>query len=59
MLWLTVLIAVAALIGLVTFSGIQIKGARPVGKTNLMTVARVLLVIVLAVVLLYTFGVFK
>jgi hypothetical protein len=59
MLWLTALIVVAVVIALVAFSGIRIKGARPVGNTYLMTAARVLLVIVLAVVALYAIGVLK
>ena len=59
MLWLTALILVAVVVALVAFSGVRIKGARPVGSTHLMTAARVLLVVLLAVVALYAFGVLK
>lgn len=59
MTWLTILISVAIVIALVAFSGIRITGARQVGNTHLMTAARVLVGIFLAILALYAFGVFK
>lgn len=59
MLWLIALLAAALVIGLFAFAGGRVKGARPVANTQLMTVGRVLIVIVLAIVALYYFGFFK
>jgi|SwirhirootsSR3_FD_contig_51_2239658_length_471_multi_1_in_0_out_0_2 hypothetical protein len=47
MSWLTILLAVAALVALVATVGIQPKGARPVAGTRLMSVARIILIAVL------------
>jgi hypothetical protein len=50
MTWLSVLIVVAALVALVALSGVRAKGGRPVGRTGLMSAARIVLVILAAVV---------
>lgn len=59
MLWLIILIAVGFATALFAFTGARVKGARQVGNTHLMTVARVLVIVVLAVVALYAFGMFN
>ena len=48
--WLSILIVVAVFVALVALSGVRAKGARPVGRTGLMTVARIVAVILAAVV---------
>jgi hypothetical protein len=50
MTWLNVLIAVAVLVAVVALLGVRPKGGRPVERTQLMTAARVVLVILVAVV---------
>jgi hypothetical protein len=59
MIWFRVLIFVVIVIALIAFAGIRIKGARQVGNTHLMTVARVFLVIFLLILVLSVTGVFK
>ena len=59
MFWLTALLAAALVIAFFAFAGGRVKGARPVANTQLMTVRRVLILIVLAMVALYVFGLFK
>ena len=59
MTWLGILLIVAFAIALIAFAGVRIKGARQVGNTHLMTAARVILLIFLAIVALYAFGIFK
>jgi hypothetical protein len=48
--WLTVLIAVAIVVAIVTVLGLRPKGGRPAERTHLMTAARIVMVIVVAVV---------
>ena len=50
MTWLSVLIVVGVLVALVALSGVRAKGGRPVGRTGLMSAARIVLVILAAVV---------
>jgi hypothetical protein len=50
MTWLGVLIAVAVAVALFGLTGARVKGGRPVGRTRLMSAARVVLVILAAVV---------
>lgn len=50
MTWLSLLIAVVVLVGLVALSGVRVKGGRRVGRTSLMAAARIVLVILAAVV---------
>ena len=50
MTWLGLLIAVAVLVALVALSGARPRGARPVARTGLMSAARVVLLIVVAVI---------
>jgi hypothetical protein len=50
MSWLIILIAVSVLVAIVALTGARPKGARPVERTHLMTGARVVLVILVAVV---------
>ena len=50
MTWLSVLIVVGVLVALVALSGAPAKGARPVGRTGLMSAARIVLVILAAAV---------
>jgi len=48
--WLTILIIVAVLVAIMTLLGVRPKGGRPVGRTHLMTAARVVLVILIGAV---------
>jgi hypothetical protein len=50
MTWLSILIAVAVVVALFALVGARPRGARPVERTGLMTGARVVLVIMVAVV---------
>ena len=50
MTWLSLLITVAVIVALVALSGARPKGGRRVGRTNLMTGARVVLLLLAAVV---------
>lgn len=59
MIWFGVLIIVVIVIALIAFAGIRIKGARQVGNTHLMTAGRIFLGIVLVILALFAFGVFK
>jgi len=59
MIWFGILIIVVIVIALIAFAGIRIKGARQVGNTHLMTAARIFLGIVLVILVLFAFGVFK
>ena len=59
MVWLITLLAAAFVIALFAFAGGRVKGARPVANTQLMSVGRVLIVIVLAIAALYYLGFFK
>jgi hypothetical protein len=51
-LWLELLLVVALLVAVVAASGVRARGTRPVGRTRLMSVARVVAILV-ALVLLY------
>lgn len=59
MSWIVILIIVAVAIALVALSGIKVKGGRPAGSTHLMTAARICLGIILLLLVLIAFGVFK
>lgn len=59
MIWFGILIVVVIFIALMAFAGIRVKGARQVGNTHLMTAARILVGIFLAILVLFAFGVFK
>lgn len=48
--WLSILIVVAVLVAIVALLGVRPKGGRPVERTGLMTGARVVLIIIVAVV---------
>jgi hypothetical protein len=48
--WLSILIGVAVFVAVVALTGARPKGARPVGRTHLMTGARVALVVLVALV---------
>ena len=50
MMWLGLLVVVAVLVAVVALSGIGPRGARPVAGTQLMSGARMVLAILLAVV---------
>ena len=54
--WLTILIAVAVAVALIALSGARAKGTRPVGRTGLMTVARIVAVILAAIVAYVAWG---
>lgn len=50
MTWLGMLLVVALVVVVAALSGIKPKGTRPVARTGLMTVARVVLVLLGAIV---------
>jgi hypothetical protein len=50
MTWLSVLMAIVVLISLVALSGVRPKGGRSVGRTSLMSAARIVLMILVGVV---------
>ena len=52
MVWLGLLIAVAAAVALVALTGAPPEGGRPVGRTHLMAGARVVLLVVGIVIVL-------
>lgn len=53
---LGLMILVAVAIAAVAFSGLRPRGTRPVGRTGLMTAARIVLVLLAIVVLYAMFG---
>jgi hypothetical protein len=59
MSWIVILGIVAVAIALVALTGIRVKGGRPAGGTHLMTAARICLGIILVILALAAFGVFK
>ncbi len=59
MSWIVILGIAVVAIGLVSLSGIRVKGGRPAGRTHLMTAARICLGILVLVLLLAFAGVFK
>ena len=54
--WLSILIVVAVAVALIALSGARAKGTRPVGRTGLMTAARIVAVILAAVVAYVAWG---
>jgi hypothetical protein len=58
-IWFGILIIVGIVIAAIAFAGVRIKGARQVGNTHLMTAGRIFLGIILVILVLYAFGVFK
>lgn len=50
MTWLGALILVAVLVAIFGLTGARVQGGRPVGRTRLMSAARVVLLILVAVV---------
>jgi hypothetical protein len=50
MLWLPLLIVVGVVVAAVAVSGVRPRGGRPVERTHLMTVARVVALVIIAAV---------
>lgn len=50
MTWLGILIVVATLVAAFGVSGARVEGGRPVGRTRLMSAARIVLVILAGVI---------
>ena len=59
MSWIVILGIVVIVIALVAVTGIKGKGTRPAGSTHLMGAARICLGIILVILVLIAFGVFK
>jgi len=59
MSWIAILGIVVIVIALVALTGIKGKGTRQVGNTHLMSAARICLGLVLVILVLVAFGVFK
>ena len=55
MTWLAWLIVAMLLAAAAAVSGLQPKGARPVGRTGLMTVARIVLLVMAALVAYFAY----